>query len=116
MSDKMIYGEPLGPRVTEVTPIDDYKLLLLFDNGERRVFDVKPLLETEAFKSLCNKQLFNSVKVAYGSVLWPQEIDYCPDTLYMESAPVSEEKVDYTKLASSERKPPKVAEQKAIYD
>ena len=86
--DEIISGIPLGPRVLAVTPMEDYKLLLTFTNGERRVFDVNPLLEISVFKPLVNKGLFQSVKVAYGTIIWPQNIDYCPDTLYSESVPV----------------------------
>ena len=85
--DNIVYGEPLGPRVSEVTPKDDYELLLTFDNGEKRSFDVKPLLEFEVFSPLSNREFFNSVKVEYGTVVWPQDIDYCPDTLYENSVP-----------------------------
>ena len=85
--DDIINGSPLGPRVVAVTPTDDYKLFLTFTNGERRIFDAKPLLEVPVFKQLANISFFKSVKVAYGTVMWPQDIDYCPDTLYMESVP-----------------------------
>lgn len=87
--DDIISGSPLGPRVTEAIPVDDYKLLLTFTNGEQRIFDAKPLLEIAMFRPLVNKSFFRSVKVAYGSIIWPQDIDYCPDTLYMESIPAS---------------------------
>jgi len=87
--DDVIKGSPLGPRVIAVVPAEDYTLLLTFTSGEQRVFDVKPLLEMAVFEPLINKSFFQSVTVAYGSVLWPQEIDYCPDTLYMESVPVN---------------------------
>ena len=87
--DDIIKGQPLGPRVTAVTPTADYTLLLTFTSGEKRIFDVKPLFEISAFKPLANKSFFESVKVAYGSVLWPQDIDYCPDTLYMQSVPLN---------------------------
>ncbi|MCL2356559.1 MAG: DUF2442 domain-containing protein [Defluviitaleaceae bacterium] len=86
MSD-IIKGEALGPRVTSATATDDYRIFLTFTTGEKRVFNAAPLLETIAFKSLANKAFFQSVKVAYGSVSWPNDIDYCPDTLYMESVP-----------------------------
>lgn len=85
--DDIISGDPLGPRVTAVTPTEDYKLLITFTNGERRVFDAKPLLSMKVFKPLENKHFFQSVKVEYGTVIWPQDIDYCPDTLYSESVP-----------------------------
>ena len=83
----IISGSPLGPRVTAVTPTDDYKLVLTFTGGERRIFDAIPLLKMAIFEPLASKAFFQSVKVAHGSVLWPQDIDYCPDTLYMESVP-----------------------------
>ena len=83
--EEIITGAPLGPRVITVVPMDDFRLLLTFNNGEKRVFDVKPLFSLNAFRSLQNKVFFDTVKVAYGSVLWPNNIDYCPDTLYAES-------------------------------
>ena len=89
MQENIILGEPLGPRVTAVSPLEDYKLALTFTNGEHRIFDAKPLLSMGVFSTLKNKQIFDSVKVAYGSVLWPRDIDYCPDTLYAESQPAS---------------------------
>lgn len=86
--DNIVYGVPLPPRVKTAQPIEDFKLLLTFDNGERRIFDAKPLLKFKVFQPLQNEQFFKSVKVAYGSILWADDIDYCPDTLYMESVAV----------------------------
>lgn len=84
----IVYGpEPLGPRVVSVRPMSDYWLDITFDNGERRMFDVKPILTAPAFKPLQNKGFFDSVSVAYGTIIWPGDIDYCPDTLYMQSVP-----------------------------
>ena len=86
-NNSTIFGEPLGPRVVEVLPTADYCLRLAFDNGEQRFFDAKPLLSLPAFKPLQNKEFFTAVKVELGTVVWPQDIDYCPDTLYNESVP-----------------------------
>jgi len=83
--DDIIYGAPLGPRVLNAMPMDDYKLLLTFNNDEERIFDVKPWLIFDIFKELKNKTVFNAVYVAHGSVQWLDEIDFCPDTLYTES-------------------------------
>ncbi|GBU21465.1 hypothetical protein R80B4_01356 [Fibrobacteres bacterium R8-0-B4] len=87
--DGITYGdEPLGPRVVGVEPLHGYRLLLTWDNGERRVFDASRLLGLPAFKLLNSPVFFNTVTVQYGSVAWPKDIDYCPGTLYMESVPV----------------------------
>lgn len=85
MNNDIIFGKPLGPRVSTVEPIGNYKLALTFTNGEQRIFDAKPLLSMNVFKLLQNREIFNSVKVSHGSILWPNGIDYCPDTLYQES-------------------------------
>ena len=86
--DDIIYSASLGPRVTTVAVMEDYKLALTFTNGETRLFDAKPLLEAEAFEPLADSRLFESVTVAYGTLLWPDDIDCCPDTLYAESVTI----------------------------
>ena len=84
--DEIVVGaESLGPRVVSVRPLPDYKLALTFDNGERRTFDAAPLLEYPAFKPLKSETFFNMVRVQYGTICWPGDIDYCPDTLYAQS-------------------------------
>lgn len=85
-SDIAFGPEPLGPRVTAVQPLPDYKLALTFGNGEQRVFDAAPLLDYPAFKPLKDKAFFALVRAQYGTVCWPGDIDYCPDTLYQQSA------------------------------
>ncbi|HTB32646.1 MAG TPA: DUF2442 domain-containing protein, partial [Bacteroidia bacterium] len=34
----------MNPRVKEVYPMEDYQLRLVFNNGEEKIFDVKPYL------------------------------------------------------------------------
>ncbi len=55
----------MNPRVEKVTPAGDYTLLLEFTNGETRVFDMKPYLNTGIFKELKDMREFNSVKVPF---------------------------------------------------
>jgi len=88
MPDAMLRGDALSPRVKLVVPRDDHTLLLTFTNGEQRVFDAKPLLEFPVFRSLNNPKFFCLAQVSFGSVAWPNDIDYCPDTLYAQSVPV----------------------------
>jgi hypothetical protein len=103
VQDDIIYGQPLGPRVSAARPIEDYGLFLTFTNGEQRVFDVKPLLSMDVYKRLKNKNIFNSVRVSFGSILWPHDIDYCPDTLYAESIAIDEWNPDWVKLTPTEK-------------
>ncbi len=71
--------------IVEVQPLDDYKLLLIFDNHEKRIKDMKPYLEKGVFKELKDKKFFKSVKLAYGTISWNGRIDLCADELYMSS-------------------------------
>ena len=80
-------AERLGPRVRKVTPMPDYQLRLAFTNGEERMFDAADLLNLPAFAPLRDEAFFRLVRVEFGTVCWPDDIDYCPDTLYAESVP-----------------------------
>jgi hypothetical protein len=85
VSNKVMSAEPLGPRVTSVEPMEDFRLLVEFTNGEHCLFDAKRLFDYPAFERLKNEEFFKLATVAYGTVTWPEGIDYCPDTLYIES-------------------------------
>lgn len=75
----------MNPRISEVSPTNDYKLVLLFTNGERRLYDCSGLLNFGVFKELKDVSYFKQVKVLDGTVVWPHEQDICPDTLYLDS-------------------------------
>jgi hypothetical protein len=75
----------MNPYVKSVKPQEDYCLLLTFENGEARVFDLKPHLEKPVFRQLSNKALFKTARVVSGSVEWQGEVDLSYNTLYLES-------------------------------
>ena len=75
----------MNPGVKDVKPNPDYTLTLVFDNGERKVFDVKPYLDKGIFKELKDIKIFNAVHPFLGSIEWPNGQDFCPDTLYLEA-------------------------------
>lgn len=70
--------------------MDDYKLLLEFNNDEKKVFDVKPLLDKPVFQPLKSKAFFDKVHIIYDyTIAWNDEIDMCPDSLYTDSVPIN---------------------------
>jgi len=75
----------MNPYVKSIRFKDDHCLLLTFENGEKRVFDLKPYLEKPVFARLKNAALFKTARVVSGSVEWQDEIDLSYDTLYLES-------------------------------
>jgi hypothetical protein len=80
----------MNPHVQAVTPNPDYTLMLTFTNGEVRVFDVKTYLQTGIFQELQDLALFRIVTPCSGSIQWQHRQDFCPDTLYLDSTPISE--------------------------
>ena len=77
----------MNPYVKSVKPQEYYHLLLTFENGEKRVFDLKPYLEKPVFQRLKNIALFKTARVVSGSVEWQGDVDLSYDTLYLESQP-----------------------------
>jgi hypothetical protein len=71
--------------VTEVTPLENYKLRLKFKNGEEKIFDMMPYLETGIFKELKDESMFKTAKISFDTVEWENEADIDPETLYSDS-------------------------------
>jgi hypothetical protein len=80
----------MNPRVKAVRPNSDYTITLVFTNDEVRRFDVKPYLDKGFFRELNDMSVFNSVRPFLGSVQWEKGQDFCPDTLYEDSIPISD--------------------------
>ena len=79
-----------NPTAIKVQPLDDYKLLVTFENNEARIYDLKPTLKEMQGKwygELFDADYFRMVSIGGGSVEWPNEQDICPDCLYEDSIP-----------------------------
>ena len=68
--------------VIKVEPLKDYKLLLTFNNNEKKIKDMKPYLDKGVFKKLNNINFFNTVEIKFGTISWGENIDMCADSLY----------------------------------
>ena len=71
--------------IKDVKPQDNYFLLLTFENGEIRQFDMKPYLEFGIFQELKDLRLFRTVKKSFDSIEWDNEADFDPEVLYQKS-------------------------------
>ncbi len=79
----------MNPHVKQVRPLEDYQLEVIFENGEQRLFNMKPYLQKGVFVRLRNRAVFRAARVVAGSVEWPGELDLSYDTLYLESQPMA---------------------------
>lgn len=91
-------------KISDVSANDDYTLTILFDNGERRLLDVKAILSGgNTGEILSDKEAFKRVYLdesrciswdidpnVDSSVVWENKIDLCPDSCYMDSVPIPE--------------------------
>lgn len=77
--------------VVNVKPFENYHLLLEFENGEKRLFDMNFLMRKKPFYQLKGAH-FMAARVEYGTVTWPGNIDIAPETLYDRSTPVNQNK------------------------
>ena len=75
--------------VNAVEATAHYGLVLDFNNGERRRFDMQPYLHYPVFHRLKNPGYFSLARVDYGTVIWPGDIDIAPETLYECSVPLA---------------------------
>lgn len=75
--------------VTQARNMPDYCLELTFNNGNKRVFDCKPLINQYAlFSPLKDSQLFKDFKLDGWTVTWLNgKIDIAPEHLYEQSRP-----------------------------
>lgn len=74
----------MNPDVIAVSPQANYCLLVTFATGERKQFDVKPYLQYPVFQKLSKPGYFEKARVEHGTVVWDEQIDLSPDSLYLK--------------------------------
>lgn len=91
-------------RILCVTANDDFTLAIRFDNGEERLFNVRPLIKPgTVFEVLSDPKVFHRVYidpthcVAWdidpsidSENVWNNRINLCPDSCYLDSVPVNQ--------------------------
>jgi hypothetical protein len=68
--------------VKNVVSLKDYKILLTFEKGIKKIFDMKPYLKYPMYKPLEDISLFNMAHTNGETVIWTDDIDIAPETLF----------------------------------
>ncbi len=78
------------PKLIKVVAVGSLKLLLIYEIGELKVFDVKPYANGDWFGELNDPTYFSSVRMlSDGSgIEWRNGQDIAPHELYEQSIPV----------------------------
>jgi len=73
-------------KAVNVQALDNYFIKVSFSNGKIKTYDVKPLLNKDAFVSLKNKDAFSNVRIMYNTVFWDinKGIDLDASVLYWD--------------------------------
>lgn len=71
--------------VKNVEPTDNHELILDFDNEDKRIFDVKPILSCGRFAELEDLSVFKRVHISFDTVEWENGLDLDPEYLYEKS-------------------------------
>ena len=75
----------MNPRPINVKALENYQLLITFQNQEQRIFNVEPLLKLPMYEKIKNKGFFSLAKADDMCIYWNEDIDICPDLLYEKS-------------------------------
>jgi hypothetical protein len=72
-------------KITSVTAIQGFRVNLTFDDGICGIADLSHLAGRGVFRLWDDRSVFESVSIGdSGELVWGNEIDLCPDTLYMK--------------------------------
>jgi hypothetical protein len=75
--------------IANVTARSDWTLEVVFGDGSRGTFDMRPLLVCEAFQELEDPSLFRQVRNQRYFIEWPNGADLSADTLKLAGSATS---------------------------
>ncbi|MCK5720107.1 MAG: DUF2442 domain-containing protein [Thiomargarita sp.] len=78
------------PSIKKVIPLKDYKLSIVFENGEQGILDMKPYLNFGVFHRLKDHIFFNQVRVVFDTIEWESGIDLDPEFIYQKCKQVDQ--------------------------
>ena len=68
--------------VKKATYLDDFKILLEFNNGVKKIVDLKSKLNGEVFDPLKELNYFRTFKIRFNTIEWNNGADFAPEYLY----------------------------------
>ncbi|CAK0764750.1 hypothetical protein CCP3SC15_3150003 [Gammaproteobacteria bacterium] len=84
--------------VVQVEAHADFSLVLQFENGEKRRFEMRPYIDQKPWVRLKSGNAFLGAFVKNGTVAWSGNIDIDPETLHELSIPIYGENVNQYSL------------------
>jgi len=79
-------------KVKKFLHVENYKIIIEFDDGKLKIIDLKDEIWGPIFEPLKDLEYFKKAKVKGGTLVWPNEADFCPDVLYKIGKNIPEQK------------------------
>ena len=79
------------PKLLDVSLADGFQIVLAYETGERRLFDVAPYIEGSWFGELSDPGYFRLVHIEpefRDFIVWPHGQDIAPHELFERSVPL----------------------------
>jgi hypothetical protein len=74
--------------IVKVTPAECFSLVVVFDDGQTRVLDMRPFLDFGIFRQIKKPENFNRVRVAFDTIEWDCGVDLDPEFVMKKSVPI----------------------------
>ncbi len=75
------------PDVIDFEILPDYRIKVTLSNGNKGIFDVKPYLDKGIFQELKDYNYFKRARIEFGTITWPNEQDFSPETIEIKMEP-----------------------------
>jgi len=71
--------------VTKAVPCGEYDVEVQFDTGETGVFNCEYLTADPYWSCLKDRRFFNTARAEYGTIVWDNNIDVSPESVWERS-------------------------------
>ncbi len=72
-------------KITHAAPVERFKVFLRFHEGASGIVDLSHLVGRGVFRAWEQPGVFEQLWVSpVGALVWPGDIDLCPDALYLQ--------------------------------
>lgn len=76
----------ITPKIMKATALEEYKIELLYETGEIKIYDMNKLLdECKYYERLKDKEKFKKIEIIGLTICWEDGEDIAPEILYNDS-------------------------------
>lgn len=78
------------PRIKTASTLDDHTLMVVFENNDKRKYDIQPLLSKTMFEPLNNPAFFKAFNIENGgyAITWNENTDLSEHELWSHGQPM----------------------------